>query len=280
MEILKDKKVLLIADEPNLVKIIQYHVNFWQADIKVAASVSDTLEMLQGKFDLILIYERLRGVSGIALEKRVRFTAHGKSVPIIILSTSHFESSKAKSHHHFTSFVNNPLKISNLRHNIRTLVLPENKAKHYRAILEKETEALGEKLPLKILIAEDHPINQRLVLFLLKKQGYQADAVSNGQEAIEAVEQQHYDILFMDVQMPILDGLEATRRIVKKYPKYPVRPVIIAMTANAMIGDREDCLAAGMDDYLSKPLKPGIVIETLTKWGTRLQKKDSDTSLF
>ncbi len=273
MAIMSQKNILLIADNDRLIDLIKYHTDYWQSNLTIATSVSEMLAMVQNQYDLILIYERLRGVSGIALEKRIRFTAQGKHIPIIILSTTHFESSKAN-HHVYTAFVNNPLKISNLRHSIKTLVLPKNKAEHYKEILKKETEILGQKLPLKILIAEDHPINQRLVLFLLKKQGYQADAVGNGQEAIEAIEQQRYDILFMDVQMPELDGLEATRRIVKKYPNIPDRPVIIAMTANAMQGDRERCLGAGMDDYVSKPLKPGIVVEMLTKWGTRLKIKE------
>ncbi len=276
LAIMKDKNILLIADAPNLINIIEYQVKHWQAHLKIAKNISETLQSLNQKYDLILIYERLRGVSGIALEKRIRFTAQGKDVPIIILSTSHFESSQRSDMHVFTAFVNNPIKVSNLRHNIKNLVLPEGKAVQYRKILQRETDLLGNKLPLNILVAEDHPINQRLILYLLKKQGYQATAVSNGQEAIEILEQQNFDILFMDVQMPILDGIEATKKIVAQRPNFPERPVIIAMTANAMQGDRERCLYAGMDDYLSKPLKPGIVAETLTKWGTRLKNIEQD----
>jgi len=272
MPVMKGKNVLLIADAPNLIEIISYQTEFWGANIKIAQNISATLQALSEEYDLILIYERLRGVSGMALEKRIRFTAQGKEVPILLLSTSHFESSKQADVHLYTSFVNNPIKTSNLRHNIKNLVLPEGKAAEYRRILKKETEVLSHKLPLKILVAEDHPINQRLILYLLKKQGYQATAVSNGEEAVEILEQQSFDILFMDVQMPVMDGLQATKEIVKKRPNLPERPVIIAMTANAMQGDRERCILAGMDDYLSKPLKPGIVVETLTKWGTRLNK--------
>ncbi|NJN78165.1 MAG: response regulator [Saprospiraceae bacterium] len=125
---------------------------------------------------------------------------------------------------------------------------------------------------MKILVVEDHAINQRLVLFLLKKAGYQADAVGNGLEAVEAVQRQNYDLVFMDIQMPELDGLEATRRIVKLLPDGK-RPVIISMTANAMQEDKAECLAAGMDDYISKPLKEGIVYEMIQKWGTILENK-------
>ena len=112
-----------------------------------------------------------------------------------------------------------------------------------------------------------------MIIFLLQKQGYTIDVVSNGQEAIDVLDKQSYDILFMDVQMPVMDGLEATRRIVSKTPHISNRPAIIAMTANAMQGDREKCINAGMDDYLSKPLKPGIVVETLIKWGARLKNE-------
>ena len=271
VEILKDKQILLIADQPNLVEIIQYQTDYWGAELKVARSLGETFLNLQDHFDLILIYEKMRGVNGIGLEKRFRFTKKGKTVPIIILSTDHFQSSKAQNVSIYTTFVNNPIKISNLRHNIKTLVVPKAKAIQYENII-KETELLGEKLPLKILIAEDHPINQKLVLYLLKKQGYIADAVDNGQEVLDQITKKTYDIILMDVQMPEMDGLEATRQIIKQNPNLPNRPVIIATTAHAMEGDKERCLAAGMDDYLSKPLKPGIVVETLTKWGTRLKK--------
>ena len=116
--------------------------------------------------------------------------------------------------------------------------------------------------PLRILLAEDNLVNQKLALRLLSQMGYRADVVANGQLALESVEQQAYDVVLMDVQMPEMDGLEASRRITSKWSAQE-RPRIIAMTANAMQGDREECLAAGMDDYLTKPIRVDALVQAL-----------------
>ena len=116
--------------------------------------------------------------------------------------------------------------------------------------------------PLRILLAEDNVVNQKLALRFLEQMGYRADIASNGLEAVESVERQPYDVVLMDVQMPEMDGLEATRRICARWRRGE-RPRIVAMTANAMQGDREMCLAAGMDDYLTKPIRVERLVEAL-----------------
>ncbi|HEV2712802.1 MAG TPA: response regulator, partial [Gaiellaceae bacterium] len=121
---------------------------------------------------------------------------------------------------------------------------------------EAEPERAGEApagAPLRVLIAEDNTVNQRLALLLLEKLGHRADVVGNGAEALEALERGAYDVILMDVQMPEMDGLEATRRIHERWASR--RPRIIAVTAGAMSEERDRCLAAGMDDYLSKPIR-------------------------
>jgi CheY-like chemotaxis protein len=118
--------------------------------------------------------------------------------------------------------------------------------------------------PLRILLAEDNVVNQKLAMRLLQQMGYRADLASNGIEAIECVQRQTYDVVLMDVQMPEMDGLEAARRIVAR-GKPNDRPRIVAMTANAMQGDREECLAAGMDDYLTKPIRVERLVESLNQ---------------
>ena len=123
--------------------------------------------------------------------------------------------------------------------------------------------------PLHILLAEDNLVNQKLALRLLAQMGYRADLASNGIEALEAVERQTYDVVLMDVQMPEVDGLEASRRIVARWPA-GARPRIVAMTANAMQGDREECIAAGMDDYVTKPIRVDALVQALMKVTARI----------
>src|SRR6478672_4948343 len=120
--------------------------------------------------------------------------------------------------------------------------------------------------PLRILLAEDNVVNQKLALRLLQQMGYRADLASNGIEAIECVARQTYDVVLMDVQMPEMDGLAAAREINRRWPD-GTRPRIVAMTANAMQGDREECLAAGMHDYLTKPIQFKALQEALERVG-------------
>jgi CheY-like chemotaxis protein len=122
------------------------------------------------------------------------------------------------------------------------------------------------EFPLRILIAEDNLINQQLIKQILGNLGYQPDTVENGRLAAAAAGEEEYDLILMDVQMPEMDGLEATRRIRQESLR---QPVIIALTANAMQGDREECLQAGMDDYISKPVRLDELMRLLEKWATQ-----------
>src|SRR5687767_6130696 len=129
----------------------------------------------------------------------------------------------------------------------------------------KMSSDFAKQFPLKILIAEDDEMNQQMALMLLKRLGYEADSASNGKEVLEIVSEKKYDLILMDVQMPEMDGLEATRMIRLCLNE---QPVIIAMTANAMDGDREACLKAGMEDYLSKPVNVDDLMRTLETWAS------------
>jgi CheY-like chemotaxis protein len=124
-------------------------------------------------------------------------------------------------------------------------------------------EDLARRLPLRLLVVEDNPVNQQLVLLLLEKIGYRADVAGNGVEALDALERQPYDAVLMDVEMPEMDGLEATRRIHERWASE--RPHIVAVTANALPGEREKCIQAGMDDYIVKPIRLDELSAALTR---------------
>jgi CheY-like chemotaxis protein len=164
----------------------------------------------------------------------------------------------------FTAWLTKPVKSSQL-YNTLIEVFAGDSAVRVQASPEEESEydpKMGERLPLKILIAEDNSINQQLALTTLERLGYRADVAGNGLEALDSLRRQHYDVVLMDIQMPELDGLEATKQICKEFSAKS-RPRIVAMTANALHGDREMCLSAGMDDYVSKPFQVKELIRAL-----------------
>jgi len=142
--------------------------------------------------------------------------------------------------------------------------------------------SLGDRIPLKILLAEDNPTNQKLAMLTLKQMGYTCDIANNGLEALEAVQRDAYDLILMDVQMPEMDGFEATRQI-RAYERDVNGPDghrtrIVAMTANATVADKEKCLEVGMDDYLSKPVRPDALQRALVKGKTRIEAGESEVA--
>ena len=162
---------------------------------------------------------------------------------------------------HFSGYLTKPLRQSQLFDTLVTL-LTHAAPKPAAASKPKLDASMAQRHPLRILLAEDNVVNQKLAMRLLQQMGYRADLASNGIEAIECVERQTYDVVLMDVQMPEMDGLEASRRITAKWQPHE-RPRIVAMIANAMQGDREECLAAGMDDYVTKPIRVDGLVQAL-----------------
>jgi CheY-like chemotaxis protein len=134
-------------------------------------------------------------------------------------------------------------------------------------IVTKHSITDAQKRKVRILLADDNVVNQQVALKILSRLGYQADAVANGQEALEALARESYDLVLMDVQMPEMDGFEATAEIRNhKSDVLDHNIPIIAMTAHAMKGDRERCLEAGMDDYASKPINPKVLSQKIEQW--------------
>jgi CheY-like chemotaxis protein len=191
----------------------------------------------------------------------VRIREAGQSLPLVLFSSA--GSSKEVSDGLFAAKLAKPLRQSQLFDTLVTLLAHEGAPRRVASPPKPRIDAeVASRHALRILLAEDNVVNQKLALRLLQQMGYRADLASNGLEAIECVARQTYDVVLMDVQMPEMDGLEASRRITARWPAGQ-RPRIVAMTANAMQGDREMCLAAGMDDYLSKPIRLDELVEAL-----------------
>jgi len=175
----------------------------------------------------------------------------------------------------FAAYLSKPLKQSQLYDCLITLLNDGSGEEGRKQLVTRHTIAEVRKLKLKILLAEDNIVNQKVARKMLQKIGYQVDCVANGKEAVEAVKSISYDVVLMDCQMPEMDGYEATGKIRRVEPEDQHIP-IIALTANAMQGDREKCLDAGMDDYISKPVNATKLKEVIDKWGPRITVVDEE----
>ncbi len=179
----------------------------------------------------------------------------------------------------FAAFLNKPIKPSPLFDALVSTLMTDQPRRIREERQAPKTSQfdpdMGHRLPLRILLAEDNATNQKLALRLLARMGYRADLAANGLEALQALERQTYDVVLMDMQMPEMDGLEATRQIHQRWPGEQ-HPYVIAMTANALEGDREMCLAAGMDDYISKPIRVEALIEALEKGAAGVHARRAD----
>jgi CheY-like chemotaxis protein len=203
--------------------------------------------------------------AGLASAPDSRAGARPAPTPALILTSSLGGREAAGDTSAFAAFLAKPIRPSALFDVLIGLLAdrPVQQAKPAAGKLSLDAE-MAVRHPLRILLAEDNAVNQKLALRLLGQMGYRADAAANGIEAIRAVDRQPYDVILMDVQMPEMDGLEATRQICARWPREE-RPRIVAMTANAMQGDREMCLEAGMDDYLSKPIRVEELVNALSQ---------------
>jgi CheY-like chemotaxis protein len=170
----------------------------------------------------------------------------------------------ANTHPVFTTTLTKPFKLSQFHDSLLTIF--SERLETPRSSTEASAEPLAADFPLRILLAEDNRVNQKVAVRLLKKLGYQVDLVQNGIEATEAVQHQTYDLILMDVQMPTMDGLTATQHIRKSHPDAN-HPWIVALTANALEGDRQACLDAGMNDYLAKPIEVDRLVEVIHTCG-------------
>jgi CheY-like chemotaxis protein len=201
-------------------------------------------------------------MDGVTLAREIR--ARRPALPLVLFS-SLGRREAGDTDDLFSGSLAKPLRQSQLFDTLVALLAHEEAPKPSTTPAKMSMDpGMAARHPLRILLAEDNVVNQKLAMRLLQQMGYRADLASNGIEAVESVARQTYDVVLMDVQMPELDGLEATRRITARW-KPNDRPRIVAMTANAMQGDREMCLAAGMDDYITKPIRVDQLVQALMR---------------
>lgn len=244
------KVILVVDDNQTNRKILQMQLEQWKLVPVMVSSASEAIKLLaKQRFDLVLTDMLMPDMDGIELTTIIK--NKNPQLPVVLLS-SRGDEAKTKFPGLFAAVLTKPVKQQQLGRVIQNSLQqnpePEMRQQAMPVLLSPE---FAEKYPLKILVAEDNIINQKLILRILSKLGYQAVMAQNGLEVIALTELQTFDVILMDIQMPMMDGLEATQVIRSSKIE---QPFIIAMTANAMPEDKEDCLRAGMNDYLSKPI--------------------------
>ncbi len=272
---LQGRRVLIVNSNETNLRILCEQIEFWNMQPTSARSAREALERLRlgENYDLIVIDMQLPEMDGARLSVEIRALKHPRP-PRMLLLTSFAASQRQLVEQYgrldFAAYLNKPIKPSVLYDSlIRAFTAHAHSEQAAIAELSDTQNRLADTMPMRILLAEDNVVNQKVASKLLDRLGYRADIAGNGQEVIESLERQRYDIILMDVHMPVMDGLEATRRIIAKYPD--TRPRIIAMTANAMLEGREECIAAGMDDYISKPVRRETIEAAILRSLTRTE---------
>ena len=261
---LKGKRVLIVDDNATNRRILMLQTEKWGMAPRETESPREALTWVTSgeAFDLAILDVQMPEIDGITLTRELHKVKATGSLPIILLTSLGRKETNAEELA-IAAYLTKPLKPSALFDALagifaRNVVMATNEP--VKATIDA---SMARRHPLRILLAEDNAVNQKLALRLLDQMGYRADVASNGLEAVESVQRQSYDLVLMDVQMPEMDGLDATRAIRKIADLR--QPRVIAMTANAMQGDREMCIAAGMDDYVSKPIRVQELVEALLR---------------
>ena len=254
---LEGKRFLIVDDNETNRRILTLQAQSWGMLPVAFASPLEALQAMRSgeRFDIAVLDMHMPDMDGqtLAAEIRKLEVERLEPTPLIMLTSLGWRDALDLSL--FASFLTKPVKQSNLYNAIvGALTHLDNRRAHPSVSDSQFDSDLGARHPLRILLAEDNPVNQKLALKMLERMGYRADVAGNGIEVLEALIRQEYDLVLMDVQMPEMDGIETTRMSRARFPAHR-QPVIVAMTANAMQGDREMCLEAGMNDYISKPIQ-------------------------
>ncbi len=267
---LAGKRVMIVDDNPTNGLILTRQTEGWGMVPETFELPVEALESVRRgvPFDLAILDMQMPDMDGMELARCIRKLRSAEVLPLIML-TSLGRRDIGADEVGFAAFLNKPIKSAALHDALRYALggVAEPMIRLRRGDDRAIDPDLGIRHPLRILVAEDYAVNQKVALYTLGKMGYRADLAANGHEVLSALRRQRYDVVLMDVQMPEMDGLEATRCILGEWEPGD-RPRIVAMTANAMQGDRELCLAAGMDDYITKPVQVGALQSALLRCAT------------
>ncbi|MFM1768719.1 MAG: hypothetical protein RJA22_1248 [Verrucomicrobiota bacterium] len=275
---LQGLRALVVDDNPRLRAVLCALIRKWGLEPLEAGTASEALALArrEPRPDLALIDTHLENESGAELAREFRTLAETRGLPIALLTAIGRGGEIIPVDTATLLNLAKPVKPAQLQEALVTLRSGAQAAPRPSTPAKRLDSTLGDRLPLRLLLVDDNLINQKVAVRLLQQLGYRADIAGNGLEAVQAAETKAYDMIFMDVQMPGLDGLEATRRIrTLQQTAAPGSPlartlVIIAMTANAMQGDREKCVSAGMDDYIPKPVRPEVLQALVERHAARL----------
>jgi signal transduction histidine kinase/CheY-like chemotaxis protein/HPt (histidine-containing phosphotransfer) domain-containing protein len=267
---LEGRRLLVVDDNETNRRILKLQSESWGISCYATASPAEALSQLGGEepFDAAILDMQMPEMDGLQLAAELRRLPGRENLPLILLTSLGGlagEEMPAAESVSLAAVLTKPVKPSQLYEALVEIFVgrPIRVRRRQPAQTSQFDPEMAARLPLHILLVDDNSTNQRLGLRLLDRFGYRADVAANGQEAIEALERQAYDVILMDVQMPVLDGLEATRRI-RQRTELP-QPYIVAMTADAMTEDRAACLEAGMDDYVSKPIRVQALVQALER---------------
>ena len=276
-EVLRGRRVLIVDDNQTNRYVLTLQADGWGMEPREAASGRDALAWLERSegFDVAILDMAMPGMDGVEVAREIRRRHPDLDMPLILLSSlgttkqelDEAAESAGESPPGFAAVLTKPARATQLADALaRALGGKPAPARPAQPIAAHHAN-LGTTYPLRVLLAEDNTINQKVALKLLERLGYHADLAENGKEVLEAVEQTPYDVILMDVHMPEMDGIEATRRIRSEKKR---EPKILAMTANVLEADRQLCLEAGMDDFVSKPVSFDRLAEALESVGQKL----------
>ncbi|HYF33223.1 MAG TPA: response regulator [Chitinophagaceae bacterium] len=263
---LHEKHVLVVDDNATARTALVKQLSAWNMLPVGVASGSEALQAISGKsFDLVITDIDMPGMNGLQLANAI--AQQYPAIPIIAMNNAAPEKFQEKTGV-YSSIISKPLRQYALREHILAALSKTGQAKDSSA--ETFSNEFSQRFPLRILVAEDNLINQKIALKILSRLGYEAVLANNGKEAIEAAGQEPFDIILMDVEMPEMNGLDATKMI---RTCLEIQPVIIALTANTLQGDRDACMQAGMDDYMSKPIEMTALLSQLEKWALVIRER-------